>query len=178
MLLSGKRDGLVEEDGLALHVLLLCDHCLLADPVGDLVPELALDHELADDVGIELEGGHGSGGGGGTEVELMGGALLLGAHRKEGIADVDALQGDWQGRGRERERLTGASPKVKESGGWFGKVSRASSVSADMRTIMARLGLDWTAFEWTWSERADSGSGMVDETEKEAVTAIEWSHTI
>ena len=81
----------VEKDCLALHVLLLRDHGLLSDLVCDLGSELAFDHELADNVGVELEGRHGFGGGCGAEVEFMGGALFLRAHRKEGVADVDAL---------------------------------------------------------------------------------------
>ena len=38
-----------------------------------------------------------------------------------------------------------------------------------MRTIMARFGLDWTAFELTWRERgALSGRGMVGEDKQGA----------
>lgn len=147
----GRDRGLVEKDGLAFHMLLFCDHRLLAYFVCDLVTELALDHEFANDIGIELEGCHGFGSGGGTEVEFMGRALLLRAHRKEGISDVDALGGGgWGGGGMERWRaLTGRSPKSNDNGGWFGNASRASSVSADMRTIMARFGFDWTALGLT-----------------------------
>lgn len=46
--------GLVEEDGVSVCVGLLCLDGALANGVGDLA-ELALDHELAYDVGMELE---------------------------------------------------------------------------------------------------------------------------
>lgn len=92
----------------------------------------------------------------------MGGAFLLRLHRKEGVSDVDALEGIGTGAGETRRMLTGTSPKSKDNGGWLGKASRASRVSADMRTIMARLGFDWTALEVTWREREVLfGRGMV-----------------
>lgn len=170
ILCTGHRDrGLVEKDGLSFQVLCLCDHCLLADLVCDLVTELAFDHELADDVGVELEWRHGFGGRGGTEVEFMGRALFLRTHWKEGISDVDTLRRDWRDASGREMKLTGFSPNSNDSGGLFGNASRASSVSADMRTIMARFGFDWTAFELTWRERgALSGSGMMGEQVQES----------
>lgn len=59
---------LLEEDGAAFHMLLLCDHGLLADLACDFIAELAFDPELANDVGVELEGCHGFYGGGSAEV--------------------------------------------------------------------------------------------------------------
>lgn len=53
ILCSGGMDRrLIEKDGLAFQVLLLCDHCLLADLACDFVTELAFDYELANDVGV------------------------------------------------------------------------------------------------------------------------------
>jgi hypothetical protein len=40
--------------------------------------------------------------------------------------------------------LTGLLPNSKNIGSWFGDASRSSSVSADIRTIMACFGFEWT----------------------------------
>ena len=134
---------MVEKDGLAFQVLLLCDHGLLADLVCDLVAELAFDHELANDVGIELEWRHGFGGGGGSEVQFMGGALFLRADWEEGLADVDALYGDW---GSASGDMGGCSLGHRQSQTTVGDdLGTPRGRRASLRTC-AR---SWRALAWT-----------------------------